>query len=481
MAMIGTLGCEPASSTSSVNEQIKEEENAPEANQLGAVDRLDNAGSDFKLPSTESEVTPVSSNASQVAPPGTAVLLLTGPLPTASATMRQEAEALLGELASRPLQSPDSLEVQARFHFMFGQNAEAEKCWQRALELVPNYAYAHHGLAKVAMLRSEYSRAKELLTQAIVDLSGNEDVVHDLHNTLMKLGEVSEAIRILDQYVERNGGSADSYLLLGNAFLTQKDYARAKESFERVLSLDPESTRGQQGLGSALLRLGMRTEAQQLLEKQRARRQETSSQNRSAEEVFAAECSDYSTRYLFAARVYSQLGDQAMSEALLRRATELNPQSTKAWTLLFDFLQQHDRLVDAVLSAEHMCEINPKHASCHFTLGVLRNRAGRPKEALAAFQRAHELAPESPLTLESMIRIQVQQRLDIQRATELARKLVSLRGLASDHELLAQCWAVQGNLDQAFTELTAAIELDPANVNYQQAMEQLRQARGESK
>lgn len=393
------------------------------------------------------------------------------PAPVDGPELRAEAAAFFEKLVQRIPDNPDALEVKARFHLLIGESQEAKECWEETLRLAPDYAYAYHGLGKVAMLNAEYEQAVEHFQKAIGGQSGNVDLAHDLADAYTKLARVDEAIQLLQKTSEQHPESTATWVQLGHAYLANRDFEKAREAFEHALRLTPDLPRAQQGLGTALMRLGEREKAKALLEAQRANR--VAGKNRSAEETFEDELAEVSKRYVFAARVYLANGHSEEAEFALRRATVFQPREESAWALLLSYYQKQNRLSDAIAAAEEMCRIAPRNASYQFTLGILLGQAKDVAQARRAFQEVIRLAPQSVEGYQALARLLLSARQDWDHCIELARKGVELRGAASDFELLAQAYAVNERYDDAHRALSRAIELDPDNQAYLQAMRQL--------
>ena len=107
----------------------------------------------------------------------------------------------------------------------------------------------------------------------------------------------------------------------------------------------------------------------------------------------------------------------------------------------------------------------------------IKAKLGDLSGAVSALERVVELAPADHAGYETLARLLIKHRLDFPRALLLADKAVSLRGIAADHELLAQAFAVNQEFERAHQSLSRAIELDPDNQAYLQAMRQLEQFR----
>ncbi len=386
--------------------------------------------------------------------------------------LRQQAQELSSELVTRYPQSADAQEVKARFHLLLGETDAARLAWEAALNISPDYPYALHGMGKVGLLHSDFASAAEYLQRARTAQPNSDEVVKDLSRALTKLGKISEAEDVLAEFVDRHPESTETLVLLGQAQLARRDFESAKGSFERALELYPGLPHAQQGLGTALIRLGDRERAKELLNSQRESRLDIS-KNRSPEEVLQDELIDYSTRFVFAAQVFLSHGNWQRATDTLYLAAACDDSNRTAWTLLLDIQKEAGNSTLALQIAAEMCKRNESNPSCHFTRGILQMQAAQFDAARVSLNRVLELAPSSPEGLEATVRLNIQTNHDLPTQLEYAQKLVQLRGRAGDYELLGQAYATNGDLLSAKTALAKAIELDPNNLNYQQAMTQL--------
>lgn len=393
--------------------------------------------------------------------------------PVSGDALRKEAKSLVEDLVTRYPQSADAFEVKARIHLLVGETDAARECWDQALKFVPDYGYAIHGLGRIAMMNSQFEEAVSLFTRAHELQADSNEIVHELSRAHTKLGAIDQSIEILKSYVERDDQSTETWVLLGQAYLADRQFEPARQAFEKALVLFPDLPSAQQGLGTVLVRLGQREKAAELLKAQQDARKDTA-KNRTPEELFEAELVDVASRYVFAGRVYLANTDAMRAERTLIRATVFNPQNTDAWTALIGMYQSIGRTDLAVQQAERMWQANPESAGCAFTLGVLQAELGQVASAREAYSSVIRLAPESHSGYDSLVRLNIQTQTDLAMCPTLAEKLVQLRGTAADYELLGQAEAVNGKFDRAQRALEEAVRLEPTNEFYTIALQKLK-------
>ena len=397
--------------------------------------------------------------------------------PSEALTLRQEAQQLAEELVKRISNNPDALEVKARFHLLFGESESARQCWLEAIQLVPNYPYALQGLGKVSMLHSDYEQATVYLKQSIQNQPANVETVHDLADAYTKLGAIDEAISTLEKFANKGAVSALTLVLLGQGYLAKSQYEQAETMFRNAIQLSPGTTRAEQGLGTVLLRIGKLDEARQLLKGQQSVRA-SANKIRTEEEHFEEEKKECSPRFRMAAEVYLGIGDVARAERIAIRSVALDPTSPEARVLLFAIYQKQGKANDAINLAHEAKTLNPNNPDWHFTLGVLLVQKGDHVAADSAFREVIRSAPKSPIGYQALARLLMRIGKNTSESIPIAEKLVEVRGIAADHELLAQAYAVNSDFTRAFQSLSEAIRLEPANNDYAEAITHLRRAMG---
>ncbi|MCR9296413.1 MAG: tetratricopeptide repeat protein [bacterium] len=393
-------------------------------------------------------------------------------LPDDGPQLRQEAVELVDYLVQRYPKLPDALECNARLHLMIGETALAAESWQAALSLANDYAYALHGLGKVALRQNELERASQLLREAADLLPDLEDVHHDLSSAYLDSGAVAQAIQVLSSFGERHPESAQTWLLLGYAEMAERDFAKARSAFEKALDLSPESPRAQEGLGRALLRLGEKERALTLLNRQRVSRGDAAD-SLEADALMKQEMASYSQRYIDVAKVLVAGGDAAEAERVYRKAQILDPSNQDAWFGLLGIYQQQKDLNKALAWAEKIQTENSQSPGAHLLYGNMLVAAGRPQDALQAYEQVLALDPQDPAGFVAMLRLMLQNRALWPKTLGVAQRLVDLRGSAADFELLGQAFAVNQKFADAEAALRRAIELEPNNAVYANALEQL--------
>jgi tetratricopeptide (TPR) repeat protein len=149
------------------------------------------------------------------------------------------------------------------------QNAES------ALRIDPKAPLAHLILGHISLLRNDLSTAKEHFSKT---LALNPRLVRariQIAAALRHEGKLSDALAQLNAAVRIEPQNASSYDALGKLHLARKDFASAREAFDKAIEFRPESERDNFetlfGLAEALIANGELDRAEETLRKLPAR------------------------------------------------------------------------------------------------------------------------------------------------------------------------------------------------------------------
>jgi len=351
------------------------------------------------------------------------------PLPTTVAELFKEAEREMSRLVESFPHDPEAFETKARFLFCVGRNVEAGECWERALDLNPQFAYAYHGLGRKAARDGDYEQAVALQQKALSLAPGLSDVLLELADLLVKLGRSQEAVALLEIWLENNPDSPETRLTLAQACLASQEYEKAREAFELFLEQDPDNALGQFGLATALARLGNTEEARLAMARHselRSRDREEVSDLRGNVDDYQVRATDLAARYAIASRVYAAHGRLDETERLCRRAAQLDPRHLGCRLGIAEICQRTGRYREAVAMYQELMRLAPDNAAFPINLGMLQANLGDTQSARAAFRKSIQLAPDSPHGYAALARLLFRHPEDRDEAVQAIRKAVEL-------------------------------------------------------
>jgi tetratricopeptide (TPR) repeat protein len=169
----------------------------------------------------------------------------------------------------------DSWLMLGRLYKIKEDSAESEKAYKKALDLDPDNEDALSGLALVYSDLGDAQKAADVL-RSLADKSPSErslralaaayeelkqfglaadalnralslnppdsaDVKRFLAEDLVRAERFDEAIKIFEDFIAENPKDAGSYLRISEIYRAQRNFAKARENFDKAKSLDPES------------------------------------------------------------------------------------------------------------------------------------------------------------------------------------------------------------------------------------------------
>jgi serine/threonine-protein kinase len=265
---------------------------------------------------------------------------------------------------------------------------------------------------------------------------------------------VEEASLYADRAVRLDPQLADAHEALGTAQRLSGRYAEAATSFTRSIALDPKSADSLGGLAQTYAAMGRASEAESTFERAL---------------LLAPDSTNLAMLYggfCFARGRYEKAAE------LFRRVTEIVPDGARGHTNLGAALQALGRNDEAAAAFERSIALAPS-GPAYSNLGVIRYASGRYADACVALERASALTPNDYrvwANLGDAYRWTPARKGDAPKADEraiaAARSALSVNAKdALAHAVIASCLAKSGKLDDAGTEIRAALTIDPTDPN----------------
>ncbi len=207
-------------------------------------------------------------------------------------------------------------------------------------------------------------------------------------NDLAKAQETFEAL------VEVNPEDAQTRIQLGEVYATRRSWTEALEQFRKVVELEPMNLAGLLNLGRACYEIR---------------------EFQCAEDALVRAASlDPDNRYAHVnlGRVYYESARYDKAVTVLRHVVELAPADARAWFMLGEALIREGRSIpEAIEAFEEGLSLDPNYVDGHITLGDLYVRTGDAGSAIREFELALRLNPQ----LESQLRSRID---DLRRRTQ---------------------------------------------------------------
>ena len=223
------------------------------------------------------------------------------------------------------------------------RSEQAAACYQRALQLKPEYADAHNNLGNVFKDQGKPDEAVACYQRALQLKPEYADAHNNLGNVFKDQGKSDEAVACYQRALQLKPGFAEVHNNLGNVFMDQGKPDEAAACYQRALQLKPEYADAHNNLGNVFKDQGKPDEA--------------------------AEC--------------------------YQRALQLKPDYALAHYNLGVVWQDRSNLDEAVACYRQALKADPGYAEAHNNLGNALKDQGNLDEAVASFRLAVELKPDS--------------------------------------------------------------------------------------
>jgi tetratricopeptide (TPR) repeat protein len=275
------------------------------------------------------------------------------PAPATTEELIAEAKQMADQLVESFPDHCQAIFLAGRIQEAFGNSAKAVDWWERCLKLDPQFSEARAALGAAAWQRGDFEKAVthlETATAAAPRLL--RENIFCLADSLMNLGRAKEAVAVLENATRISPLSANGLLVLGQAWLQLKDYAKAKERFEAALAAEPRLAGAHYGLATALSHLGQSEAAQKHREEYAKRSREdlaiwdrAHGAGRKSEKVDPAQVRGIVAGFCVGVgRVYALCGRADRAETCWLRALAIQPQSREAREHLESLYRQLGRM-----------------------------------------------------------------------------------------------------------------------------------------
>lgn len=337
-----------------------------------------------------------------------AIVALGAEASTQTATLDLTEEALRKEAfeaATRAVKdfpkSVDPLGVLGDLYVSLGHTAKAVGCWEKCIELDPKRADSYRCIADAALRSGRFADAAAMARRG-VQVNPTWPGTHGiLGRALIRLGKPKEAILPLQREVKISPRSSVSYLALGHAYQQLAQHEKAKDSFLTAMRIDPTYTEACYGVVVACSRLGQKDEAAKYREKFKRmkaadwKKLPTATQSAETVKSMVLLRQRVTWTHTQVGVVYYERGRLAEAEKHWLRAAALDPNDRQCRHELTSLYQRVGLLDKALEICRQLLRIMPKNAHYHMGHSVLLVRMNRIDDALAAIDRAIQLAPNN--------------------------------------------------------------------------------------
>jgi superkiller protein 3 len=391
------------------------------------------------------------------------------------------AQAVFAKAVAR---APNDVDLRCDLGLVLGlrrEHGKARAALQAALELDPEHGRVYAQLGALLKRMARWNEALEVLRQALALSPDNADVHADIGYVLAKkgafrraeapllraleihaaarthlgityvmLGKLQAGLEELERAIQLAPRRHNPHNILGSILVNHRvGFERATRAFHTAIRLDPGNARYHANLGMVL---GLEGDAQRALA---CHRKAAELDPASPEPLtgigiilcytagdFEAALEQFQAALRLAPRspvlhrhkgiALRSMGRYEEAAAALRKAVALNPNSAGFHLDLAGLLlTRMDDSAGAVPHLQEAIRLNPRYGLPHRHLGLALRRLGKTREAIAALDRAVELAPDFVVALQDLAWLlatcEERDLRDPERAVELAERAYRLR------------------------------------------------------
>lgn len=327
----------------------------------------------------------------------------------------EQAMQTLAPLHPESTDDSNLLALAGSIYFTAGNYGKASEYFRKAVEHNPRSSAMRGGLGVARLAQGETQQALQDLEAAAAfgeRLPGTESL---LVSTYLRTGQPDKALQALDALEKKSAASPFTLNFRGAAYVTKKDYARARQNFEKALNI-------QSSYLPALLNLAQLD----LLDKnpQAARKR--------FEEILKYDASN-TQAMLALAKLSANAGERLI---WLQRAAGVNSKSLDPSRQLVRYHLEAGEPAKALIQARQAQSAQPSRPEALELLGRAQLAAGEKENAASTFSKLASLAPDSPLA----------------------------------HFKLAQAQLALGKLKEAEASLKNVLALQPGNLDAETAL-----------
>ncbi|UCF33255.1 MAG: sulfatase-like hydrolase/transferase [Phycisphaerales bacterium] len=257
---------------------------------------------------------------------------------------------------------------------------EAEKEYRRAIEINPEYARAHLGLA---LLLNTTAETPETIEQSLREFAAadmldpeNPDILFPWGRALFNLGRLPEAAEKLQKAVEFGSDIAQTRSTLGVVLYNLGRVEEAQRHFEALIDSDPRDVVSYHRLAQCYRQKGDLAKA--------------------CENLFRTIDLDPENMELRLelGRTLLQAGRTDEAFDILERALDMRPGDVQVGLTYVRALQAHGRQGKALETGQELLESALDNGPLYGEVALLLSRSGRRADAIELLREAYERLPE---------------------------------------------------------------------------------------
>jgi tetratricopeptide (TPR) repeat protein len=352
----------------------------------------------------------------------------------------------------------------------------AETALQRAIAADSNSAAAHSALAALYLSRKDNEKAGAELEKAAKLAKPRSPQTIKFAQFMVQNGAPEEAKAFLTNITKQAPDFLPAWPILAKIAITEKKYDDALKLVENALSRDPENIDARLVQAETWVAKGETKKAMDSIEnldrayprnpiiKYALARVYARTNNLDQAIAAVDQAANLSPHFLdavlFRAELHLRIGDGRSVVDSLSALVKQSPDLFRAKLMLAEAYRSLGQLDDAAAILREQINASPQNAAPYRLLGVILQQQNKITEAREALNKAAQLAPDNPSSLEQLIDLDIANKnyaAGHRRVDEVLQKQPTS---AVAYYLRGKLYLSEKKFDLAQTALLKAIDLD---------------------
>jgi len=330
-------------------------------------------------------------------------------------------------------------------HVAIGELGKAEKGFESAVRIAPNFADAHSNMGNILKRRGKLDDAVAAYKRALAIKPDHAEAHFNMGVALKRLGDLEDAIACYQRALTANPDHAEAHYSMGNALMDRGRVDDAITSYQSALTRKPDHADAHYGIGNALMARGQADDAVACYQRALVVRP------------------DHAEAHFNMGLAFKRLEKLEDAIACYQRVLSIKPDHADAHCNMSNALMEQGRFDDAIASCQRALAVRPDHAEAHFNMGVAFKRQEKLEDAMACYQRALSIKPDhAGAHYGTGNALKAQGKLD--EAIASYRRAIAIEpDHAEAHNNMGSALMVQGKPDEAISAYQHALAIRPDN------------------
>jgi len=353
----------------------------------------------------------------------------------------------------------------------------AEAALQRAVTADPNLAGAHSALAALYLMRKDNDKAGAELEKAAKLAKMRSPETIKFAQFKVQNGAPEEAKAFLENITKQAPDFLPAWPILGRIANNEKKYDDALKLVANALNRDPANIDARLVQAESWIAKGETKKAVDSIEnldrtypgspiiKYALARVYVKTNNLSQAIAAVDQVVKISPHFVDAVLLQAELhlknGDAQSVVDSLSAVVKQSPGLLRAELMLAEAYRAVGRLDDAIGIVREQIRRSPQNAASYFLLGVILQQQNKVTEAREALEKAAQLAPDNPSSLQQLVDLDVASKNYAAGHRRVDEVLQKQPKSAVGYYLRGKLYLAEKKIDLAQTALLKAIDLDP--------------------